>query len=899
MSRSVFVTISVLLLCSPWTYAQAAKSAAPHPQPQDYEQYVTYWTAEPGWRTELQLRNNLDPAELTVTPVLRTADGAETAISPATIKSGDVVSLDLSEAVMKDAPQLAGAYGSMVLRYRAAVPRALYAAVMVRVDGHPIAFHIDATFRSSDPSKASREGIWWLPQDSVSDYLILSNSADSKLDATLTLYDASGKAWQQKLSLGARQMQRFSVRSLVQKAGLLGSYGGIKIEAAGGTWSLGSAHFLFDELGGFGAIMKMFDHDPATTPFSRSFGGVKGWTTRAPMLALTDPDPALGLPAGTALQPKVLLRNTSNRSYTAHIHFNWRSATATGESAPVDLVLQPNATQMVDVTALQAQKLIPADAHWAAVILSAAIQPDDLMAVASSYDQTGRYGAQTPFSDQLAFHWEAGQWEVDSMHNSLVTIGNGGNQPVRAELTIFYNHGSEQYQMEQTLAPDEQMLVDFGRLIRDRVPDKAGHLLPADLTSGAYRVRDLTNKTVGSLYEGKVIVEKTYGHAAYGCAVCCGYTGAGFNPVGFDGPVGIDSPQDVTSFDACSDQLVDITGDMYGWASSNTSVATLPNPTLHTVGPGTATGSAEVTLQIFSIKENCPLQTRQPTEPVTVVQVQIASADIESNQVSVTLSGPSGTSGTLEVIAIGTNNQPQVTYNGGAAVGPGSYNVAFNRPQMPADTYSSVKAIWNYDTIPATSVLSLSRKWIVVGTIRHSQYNTIYESTCSAATQTAYLYSSGSCLANCSPSSCTWQAQTLRSGFVSQTELNGSGRSINYGWLKYDDGRCKSSYPSGANTSNSLLQVSSITGQCGTTLVGGDSVATNPGPYYSNPYACGDNLELVNGSNQNAYLKHVEDQCANTAQGCADGHMDDYSAAQQCSGVTDLPGSPYWTVDDQ
>lgn len=50
---------------------------------------------------------------------------------------------------------------------------------------------------------------------------------------------------------------------------------------------------------------------------------------------------------------------------------------------------------------------------------------------------------------------------------------------------------------------------------------------------------------------------------------------------------------------------------------------------------------------------------------------------------------------------------------------------------------------------------------------------------------------------------------------------------------------------------------------------------------------------------QNSYLKHVEDQCANTANGCADGHMDDYSATQQCSGVTDLQGSPYWTVDDQ
>ena len=57
-----------------------------------------------------------------------------------------------------------------------------------------------------------------------------------------------------------------------------------------------------------------------------------------------------------------------------------------------------------------------------------------------------------------------------------------------------------------------------------------------------------------------------------------------------------------------------------------------------------------------------------------MAQVQITSADLENNQVSVTLSGPSGASGTLEVIANGISNQPQITYNGAAAVGAGSYN---------------------------------------------------------------------------------------------------------------------------------------------------------------------------------------------------------------------------------
>jgi hypothetical protein len=635
MVRTAFhaVAASLLLLCSSLLCAQSAPQR--HSEMSAYEQYVAYWTTEPGWRTELQLRNNLDPGELTVTPALRTADGTETALPPVTIKSGDVASLDLADALLKAAPQLVGSYGSLVLGYRASVSGALYAAVMVGMDGHPIAFHVDARFHSAVPTKLSREGIWWLPRDSVSDYLILSNAGEQKVDASLALYDSNGRAWRHSLSVGARQTQRLSVRSLLQRAGLSGLYGGIQVEAEGGAGPLDTTHLIFDELGGFGAMMKMFGHDPATTLASRSFGGAKEWTTRAPMLALSSPDPALGLPAGTILQPKVFVRNTSTKTYTAHIRFNWRSATAAGKTAPIDLLLKPNAAQAVDVAALQAQKLIPADAHWAAVVLSAPIQPDELLAVAASYDQSGRYGAQTPFSDQLAFHWEGGMWQVDSTHNSLITATNGGSQAVQAELTILYNHGSSQYKVEQTLAPDEQMLVDLGKLIRNQVPDKDGHTLPPDLTSGAYRLRDLTDTAVGNLYEGKVIVDKTYGHAAYGCGICCGYVDAlmGYDPLGV--AVASSSAQQVYVEESCGGGTVLLTEDFPTWSTGNTAIATANKNTISGVAAGTTTDTAKsISLALGSkgvIDGNpCPTAFFQASGTTNVGPYQVEPIDTAS-----------------------------------------------------------------------------------------------------------------------------------------------------------------------------------------------------------------------------------------------------------------------------
>ena len=62
----------------------AAAQAVPA---RDYEQFAPYWTAEGGWHTELQLRNNLSADSLVVTPTLRTFDGSEVALKPVTLLS--------------------------------------------------------------------------------------------------------------------------------------------------------------------------------------------------------------------------------------------------------------------------------------------------------------------------------------------------------------------------------------------------------------------------------------------------------------------------------------------------------------------------------------------------------------------------------------------------------------------------------------------------------------------------------------------------------------------------------------------------------------------------------------------------------------------------------------------
>ena len=152
------------------------------------------------------------------------------------------------------------------------------------------------------------------------------------------------------------------------------------------------------------------------------------------------------------------------------------------------------------------------------------------------------------------------------------------------------------------------MWIDVGKLIRERVPDKNGEFLPADLTSGSYEFRDLTDFAVGALFEGKVIYDKTYGHVAYGCANCCGTmsTQLWFNPLGvaFSGTAG----QGVNGYDNCALAWTDISNYFNGnWLTANTAVATVNSYGMHTgVSVGSTTSSTWSNLREGSNGLYCP-----------------------------------------------------------------------------------------------------------------------------------------------------------------------------------------------------------------------------------------------------------------------------------------------------
>lgn len=377
-----------------------------------------------------------------------------------------------------------------------------------------------------------------------------------------------------------------------------------------GHESLSATQIVFDEVTGLAAVMKLFNRNPGDQ--------TKNHALLAPMMALSQPDPGLGFPSGTTLIPRIFLRNAAVDSTQVSVTVDWRSGSKSGELVPSPLDLSPGEVKVINLADYQKSGQMPADAAWATVRLGYTGRSADLVPVAVSYDNDNRYGLQTPFSEGIAHMWAGGMWHADPTHNTFITTGNGGSESTTAQVTLFYNNGKGKYRIEKMLSPSQQLWLDVGRLIRNQVPDSDGRTLPPDTMTGSYELRDLDHATVGLLYEGKLVIDKTYGHAAYGCGSCCGYTTPELVPDPFAGPPGVGYTEVMQCTEQCSGDLVDVAESASGWQSSNTAVATLPNITLHTVAAGNATGSATIQLEATHPAPIFPTRDYGPSQPVTV-----------------------------------------------------------------------------------------------------------------------------------------------------------------------------------------------------------------------------------------------------------------------------------------
>jgi hypothetical protein len=257
----------------------------------------------------------------------------------------------------------------------------------------------------------------------------------------------------------------------------------------------------------------------------------------------------------------------------------------------------------------------------------------------------------------------------------------------------------EKYELEQTLQPDEQMWIDVGKLIREHVPDKNGKTLPADVTSGSFEVRDLTDIAIGSLFEGKITYDKTYGHVAYGCARCCTYSGIGmdFNPLGI--PFQGSSQNGVSAWESCANRFVSVSfGFSNGWSTINTAIATVNGTGLHTGHSVGSTGTQAFGRLVTQRAVNCPASDVLASGGANVTKLSCTSSVARGGTATCTVT-PTGVAVSNWKFTDSSNNTVTRSTNTGTLVTGGTISVSANSIPLSANINVTNR---NWHTNPAS-----------------------------------------------------------------------------------------------------------------------------------------------------------------------------------------------------
>ncbi len=245
----------------------------------------------------------------------------------------------------------------------------------------------------------------------------------------------------------------------------------------------------------------------------------------------------------------------------------------------------------------------------------------------------------------------------------------------------------------------------------------------------------------------------------------------------------------------------------------------------------------------------------------TSPSVQITVADIVSDRIEVELQ-PTSLSGPLVLTLVGDTN---VTLFEGVQEG-GTRTFSFNPDTLPEGQYREVRAAWTVLGVTARGTRPVAFR--VLGTYRHSQYNTPDESACAGGPAPAFIFSSG-------PPSCDFTETILRAMFIPRVNLNGSGRSIDFGDVVVEN-LClrRENNPPPGSAMRSFRQ-EAILGAC-RIGVGDTTVARTP----NHPFlGCGDQVLIVGLGARPGTVKTVTDLCP----GCPERQLDNYTTVPACA----------------
>lgn len=286
---------------------------------------------------------------------------------------------------------------------------------------------------------------------------------------------------------------------------------------------------------------------------------------------------------------------------------------------------------------------------------------------------------------------------------------------------------------------------------------------------------------------------------------------------------------------------------------------------------------------VVSVKVNCPECNESATDTVEVdvMSLKIESAKVDTDEIKITIA-PEGHTGTLTVKLVADDDAEVTVFD--AEQASGTITKSFKTSTLEQKLYNRIRAKFVEGDIELEK--EFNYQFRVLGTYRHTEYNTPSETECTG-TDTSIYYST---------SSCVFTADTILSGFKTELDRNGNGRSIDQGLLQIEAFCLRPTHNPPADAADrSYRPVTSLT--FNGRPINTSTVAicdTHPNLRYD------DRILLVGYGSDTGTIKRATDRCPLCCDaahnGGQDGHIDNYTDAALDCGRTAVDLGNYLTI---
>ena len=819
------------------------------------------------------------------------ADGTALDLPPVHVPQSGVATVDVNVALAQAPVEVRAhlsTFGSAAIRYRHDWQGAVYATTSILDLPRSLEYSYPFIFPPGQgkaekgvPASAvavrdaanaqNYEGLWFRRTATSGGFLALANTSESVLGAEVAVSGLKTPVGR-SISLPKHGTALIDLKDFF--AGDDSHVGGITISHSGPPGALQLAGGLQDLTSGYSTNLPI-------SIGKRAHGETGPRQLASAGLMANQQDPLLSFPDGLVFYPYAFFRNISSSDRTLRIAAYYMDNGHAKMLSLPDLVLRAG-----QVAELPVHDILASQLNVEGLNLTFAYNGEwgDIIAATGSTDATTNYvfpvvpQAVSPSGSKTSI-----DWLVSGGFDTMYTVWNPGSEAQDLLATLHFGTAGDVYRLPLHLDPYASAMIDIGELVRTQQLDQDGKTLPQDvgqgslvLGSAAGAPEDLINVVfAGGIYNPR---KATCGQT---CETCNGFTGLGLDPASASLAVG-GQQQYRFSFSWFDGTQHDVTN-WSNWTSSQPSIAHVQ--TSGQTDPGLTDGEDPggpvfvITVYGTPIPDNagqictpvgylppCPVTPQiEEQAPVTVLNVTVQSADITQDNITVVLSGPAGTTGSLIVKATGSNGQTPVDPVGNGTYGPGTYTFSFNPNFIPIGEYTTVTAIWTVSGTNVTGTLAYHFK--VLGTYVQTQYNSPAESTCSGSATPVTVWTAPSCAS--APGS-------MLSGFTFRLTNpkggTGSGHSISYNDVHYE------AYCTTPSTTD-FRRNFTITGTLGP--LNNSTVAAND---QSELYAAGTRVYIIGEG-----VKTVTDRCGN---GCVDiTHLDNYTTNTACSGVPSLPNA--------